>query len=520
MRRAPASIVIAPFERDRRCSPASGRRRAIHARPGFRRPAAAISRKPIRRSRKAATADLVGRVHRRRRAAAGVQRRRGPGAAPGSAPRPAPRRSAGPTAARSSLGAGQGAGRARRRRRRSACACPAAQLGQGRAVGVFHQAVDDRLRMDQHVDPVRPAWRTGRRPRSSPGPCSSSCAESTEILAPMLQFGWATACSARGARASASRVQPRNGPPEAVRISRATRSASVRLQHLEDRRMLGIDRDHRAAGRLGACPAAPGRRRPGSPCWPGRSPRRCAPPPGWAPGPPTPTIADITQSAPMAGGLDDRRGAGRGARCRSRPAARAARAAGSRPRSPPAAAASAAPARPAARRCGPRSGRSISTSAAAPARSRSRVETPTEPVEPRTVTRARSHQCAHPNGRSAARRRQPGPRTSARPPDQAGRRGRESGRRNPSRRTGASASIPKDRPPWWPGRRASPIKPRARPATSCMQAAPRRRPPPPAAADQAAEEPRPGLVGREPRPELGPFQGVADRRRRRCPPPR
>ncbi len=40
-------------------------------------------------------------------------------------------------------------------------------------------------------------------------------AESTEIFRPMLQFGWATACSGV-ARAMASRVQVRKGPPEAV----------------------------------------------------------------------------------------------------------------------------------------------------------------------------------------------------------------------------------------------------------------------------------------------------------------
>src|ERR1700750_2814966 len=46
-------------------------------------------------------------------------------------------------------------------------------------------------------------------------------AESTEILAPMLQFGCASAW-AGVARAICSRLQARNGPPEAVRIRRAT----------------------------------------------------------------------------------------------------------------------------------------------------------------------------------------------------------------------------------------------------------------------------------------------------------
>ena len=40
-------------------------------------------------------------------------------------------------------------------------------------------------------------------------------AESTLIFAPMLQFGWLTAISGVTSRV-ASRVQPRNGPPEPV----------------------------------------------------------------------------------------------------------------------------------------------------------------------------------------------------------------------------------------------------------------------------------------------------------------
>src|SRR5580698_2148256 len=46
-------------------------------------------------------------------------------------------------------------------------------------------------------------------------------AEATEILAPMLQLGWATAWAGVAADIDC-RSQVRNGPPEAVRISRDT----------------------------------------------------------------------------------------------------------------------------------------------------------------------------------------------------------------------------------------------------------------------------------------------------------
>ena len=62
----------------------------------------------------------------------------------------------------------------------------------------------------------------------------------------------------RGAGHLLARSRSRNGPPEAVRIRRATRSRRVGCKHLEDRRVLGIDRDHRPAG-----PLAPLRSRAG-----------------------------------------------------------------------------------------------------------------------------------------------------------------------------------------------------------------------------------------------------------------
>ena len=56
-------------------------------------------------------------------------------------------------------------------------------------------------------------------------PLLAMVALSTEILAPMLQFGWATACSGV-IDLSASRGVVRNGPPEAVRTSLATCSGA------------------------------------------------------------------------------------------------------------------------------------------------------------------------------------------------------------------------------------------------------------------------------------------------------
>ena len=49
-------------------------------------------------------------------------------------------------------------------------------------------------------------------------------AELMVIFGPIDQFGCLSACSTRRRRASASRVQVRNGPPEAVRMIRRTSS--------------------------------------------------------------------------------------------------------------------------------------------------------------------------------------------------------------------------------------------------------------------------------------------------------
>ena len=68
-------------------------------------------------------------------------------------------------------------------------------------------------------------------------------AESMVIFGPIDQLGCLSACSSVAARI-ASRVQVRNGPPEAVRMMRLTSSRRTGAQRLEDRVVLGIDRQH------------------------------------------------------------------------------------------------------------------------------------------------------------------------------------------------------------------------------------------------------------------------------------
>ena len=78
-----------------------------------------------------------------------------------------------------------------------------------------------------------------------------SVAESIVILPPMSQVGCASASSALDV---AQRVGGRargTGPPEAVSTSRSTVPGRLAAQQLEERRVLGVDRDHARAGRLG-----------------------------------------------------------------------------------------------------------------------------------------------------------------------------------------------------------------------------------------------------------------------------
>ena len=105
-------------------------------------------------SKKGRHADLIGRVHRRRRAAPRHQRLSRHGQRRETTSSGASKVSW-PTAARSSFRPARSAGRATTRRRRSARACPAGQVAPGGAVGVFHEAVHHRLGMNHNVDLLR-----------------------------------------------------------------------------------------------------------------------------------------------------------------------------------------------------------------------------------------------------------------------------------------------------------------------------------------------------------------------------
>ena len=67
------------------------------------------------------------------------------------------------------------------------------------------------------------------------------------IFGPIDQFGCFSASLGRAA-AIASRVQSRNGPPEAVRMIRSTSVDRPAVERLEDGVVLGIDRQDRDAG--------------------------------------------------------------------------------------------------------------------------------------------------------------------------------------------------------------------------------------------------------------------------------
>ena len=124
-----------------------------------------------------------------------------------------------------------------------------AELGEHRAVDIFDQAVDHRLRDGRRSRSRRRRPGRGGRPRSARAPCSSGSRESTEILAPIDQLGWATASAGRRRAHLARAARSRNGPPLAVRMIRRTLSGRALVEALEDRIMLGIDRQQGRAAR-------------------------------------------------------------------------------------------------------------------------------------------------------------------------------------------------------------------------------------------------------------------------------
>lgn len=237
----------------------------------------------------------------------------------------------------------------------------------------------------------------------------------------MLHFGCATACSTLTPRIS-SRLQPRNGPPEAVRISRDTRSRQAGCSTwkiAECSESTGITPP--PASLAVASSAGPAQIRLSLLASAITEPVRAAASVGARPA--DPTIADITQSAPSAAA--SLIAAAPAAAPMLEPFSRS-RSSGSRlsssittwrGRQRLACSASRSTLRPPVSAI-------ISTSAPA-CSSRSSVDLPTEPVDPRMETVRAAISAPTRSGRSAARRRKRGSRTSAHPPDQAVPHGRE-----------------------------------------------------------------------------------------------
>ena len=129
-----------------------------------------------------------------------------------------------------------------------------AQLGLEGAVDELDERVDEALGMDEDVDRGRTPTSYSQCASMTSRPLFMSVAESMVILAPMSQVGCARASSGGRAAASRSADQSRNGPPEAVRISRATVAMRLAGEALPERRVLRVDGPEpgqRAAMRVG-----------------------------------------------------------------------------------------------------------------------------------------------------------------------------------------------------------------------------------------------------------------------------
>ena len=185
--------------------------------------------------------------------------------------------------------------------------------GDQRAVGESDEAVDDRLRMDDDVEPVRRAGRTGNAPRSVRAPCSSGRPNRSSPSAPSPS--WDGRALPRAWRlAMRSALHSRNGPPDAViviisivagsrapiawnsalcseSIGSSSRAGPPRRVHHRgagaDQRLLVGERDRPSRRDRGESRLQPGRaddrRRP-------PDPPRAAPPPGPLPGPRRPRL--------------------------------------------------------------------------------------------------------------------------------------------------------------------------------------------------------------------------------------
>ena len=123
----------------------------------------------------------------------------------------------------------------------------------------------------------------------------ASVALSTVILRPMRHVGWRKRVFSV-ARSSCSRVQSRNGPPDAVRTTRRTSSRSTSRDALEDGAVLAVDGHDLAASSRARCrerDAAPSR---ASPCSPARRASRARSAASVASSPAAPTTAFSTMS--------------------------------------------------------------------------------------------------------------------------------------------------------------------------------------------------------------------------------
>ena len=172
-----------------------------------------------------------------------------------------------------------------------------AQLGHHRAVDEFYQRMDDRLRMDHHVDLLGPQVEQPAGLDDLQGLVHHR-GRIDRDLRPHVPGGMGQGVGHGDARPTAPRCTLRNGPPLAVSTTRRTSSRLPGLQGLKHRAVLAVDRqqDRRpvSAGQL-ASPAA--RPSPGFLCWPGR---RVLPAskrgPACSRSPALPTIAATTTS--------------------------------------------------------------------------------------------------------------------------------------------------------------------------------------------------------------------------------
>ncbi len=233
---------------------------------------AAISRKPILRSRKAATAASFAAFMRRRRAAPSPQRLAGHGDRRESVE---VRRFEGQLADGGQIqalgGPRQAAGRARRRRRRSGCACPAGPAGPASSRPAYStrlwitdcgcirtlDALLRRLEQVGRLDHLQALVHHRRGIDRNLGAHRSSWDGPPPAPAWRLAIGGLVPGAERSAR---------GGQDQARYLVRYNPRCST-WKIAECSESTGITAPPAARA---TWPAGPGRRRPGFPCWPGR----------------------------------------------------------------------------------------------------------------------------------------------------------------------------------------------------------------------------------------------------------